>query len=537
MCRQLGRAPPDPTHPPPPTTTNLPPESDDTFHTPPALKWRAPLYNVATSTPTRSQVSSHALPRNSRLTNRSYYFIKPRHQNPLSANPTRALHSRVCYTSGAATASRVFFGFGRLVACGLRFLHPPRHFEDCLAFRIEIPQIGKLRRELNLDPMDLKSNHAAPVLTDPTPLSKSRLGVPSSLLQYSPPGAAFSAGLFLTIPRRKAGLLDDVRSNSWLDAMKSSSPPHRKITKDVNNEPVANEADIAYHTWMVKYPSALTYFEQITNYAKGKRIALFLDYDGTLSPIVDNPDCAFMSDAMRAAVRRVAKHFPTAIISGRSHDKVYEFVGLKELYYAGSHGMDIMGPVRQSTADDHKNGFRTTDKQGKDVNLFQPAAEFLPMIGEVYESLVESTKDIEGAKVENNKFCVSVHYRNVDEKSWPAVAQCVHDVLKDYPRLRLTHGRKVLEVRPIINWDKGKAVTFLLESLGLSDCEDVLPIYIGDDRTDEDAFKVLREGNRGYGILVSAVPKESNAFYSLREPSEVMEFLKSLVMWRKSSAL
>ncbi|CAL2243441.1 unnamed protein product [Prunus armeniaca] len=435
--------------------------------------------------------------------------------------------------------------------------------------------------------MDLKSNHAAPVLTDPTPLSKSRLGVPSSLLQYSPPGAAFSAGLFLTIPRRKAGLLDDVRSNSWLDAMKSSSPPHRKITKDVNNEPVANEADIAYHTWMVKYPSALTYFEQITNYAKGKRIALFLDYDGTLSPIVDNPDCAFMSDAMRAAVRRVAKHFPTAIISGRSHDKVYEFVGLKELYYAGSHGMDIMGPVRQSTADDHKNGFRTTDKQGKDVNLFQPAAEFLPMIGEVYESLVESTKDIEGAKVENNKFCVSVHYRNVDEKvvffkssnlinyefevflfymknklsrgslffcysfyfrfmftyfllslqSWPAVAQCVHDVLKDYPRLRLTHGRKVLEVRPIINWDKGKAVTFLLESLGLSDCEDVLPIYIGDDRTDEDAFKVLREGNRGYGILVSAVPKETNAFYSLREPSEVMEFLKSLVMWRKSSAL
>ncbi|CAL8126739.1 unnamed protein product [Prunus armeniaca] len=395
----------------------------------------------------------------------------------------------------------------------------------------------KLRRELNLDPMDLKSNHAAPVLTDPTPLSKSRLGVPSSLLQYSPPGAAFSAGLFLTIPRRKAGLLDDVRSNSWLDAMKSSSPPHRKITKDVNNEPVANEADIAYHTWMVKYPSALTYFEQITNYAKGKRIALFLDYDGTLSPIVDNPDCAFMSDAMRAAVRRVAKHFPTAIISGRSHDKVYEFVGLKELYYAGSHGMDIMGPVRQSTADDHKNGFRTTDKQGKDVNLFQPAAEFLPMIGEVYESLVESTKDIEGAKVENNKFCVSVHYRNVDEKSWPAVAQCVHDVLKDYPRLRLTHGRKVLEVRPIINWDKGKAVTFLLESLGLSDCEDVLPIYIGDDRTDEDAFKVLREGNRGYGILVSAVPKETNACYSLREPSEVMEFLKSLVMWRKSSAL
>ncbi|KAI3442975.1 L-ascorbate peroxidase [Psidium guajava] len=76
----------------------------------------------------------------------------------------------------------------------------------------------------------------------------------------------------------------------------------------------------------------------------------------------------------------------------------------------------------------------------------------------------------------------------------------------------LTMIGKVLEVRPVIDWDKGKAVMFLLESLGLSKREDVLPIYIGDDRTDEDAFKVLRERNRGYGILVSSIPKESNAY-------------------------
>jgi trehalose 6-phosphate phosphatase len=341
--------------------------------------------------------------------------------------------------------------------------------------------------------MDVKSNHTAPVLTDPAPLSKSRLGVHSNLFPYSPTGAAFSPSLFLTIPRKKTGVLDDVRSSSWLDAMKASSPPHRKITKDVNNESPAYDADIAYRTWMAKYPSALKSFEQITNKAKGKRIALFLDYDGTLSPIVDNPDCAFMSDAMRAAVKKVAKYFPTAIISGRSRDKVYEFVGLTELYYAGSHGMDIMSPVEQSILEDHPNCFRSSDKQGKDVNLFQPAREFLPMIQEVHKSLIENTKGIEGAKVENNKFCVSVHYRNVDEKSWNIVAQCVEDILKDYPRLRLTHGRKVLEVRPVINWDKGKAVTFLLESLGLSDCHDVLPIYVGDDRTDEDAFKVGKE--------------------------------------------
>lgn len=382
----------------------------------------------------------------------------------------------------------------------------------------------------------MKTNHASPVLTDPAPMNKSRLGMHSSLLPYSQPGAAFSSSLYLAIPRKKPGKLDDVLSNGWLDAMKSSSPPRKKFLKEINDVP-SGDTDVPYYSWLVKYPSALKSFEQITAVAKNKKIAVFLDYDGTLTPIVDDPDRAIMANAMRSAVRNVAKYFPTAIISGRSCDKVYELVGLTELYYAGSHGMDIMGPVRNSASGDHPNCIKSTDQQGKEVNLFQPASEFTSMIDEVFRTLVESSKDIKGAKVENHKFCASVHYRNVDEKSWPTIAQCVHDVLKDYPRLRLTHGRKVLEVRPEIDWNKGKAVEFLLESLGLSNSDNVLPIFIGDDRTDEDAFKVLRQGNLGYGILVSPVPKESNASYSLRDPSEVLEFLKSLGRWKKLSSL
>ncbi|CAA7401001.1 unnamed protein product [Spirodela intermedia] len=269
-----------------------------------------------------------------------------------------------------------------------------------------------------------------------------------------------------------------------------------------------------------EHPSALGMFEEIVSLSKGKKIVMFLDYDGTLSPIVDDPDRAYMSKAMRAAVRDVAKLFPTAIVSGRCRDKVYSFVRLAELYYAGSHGMDIKCPKFN---------------KGNKPALFQPASEFLPMIDVVSKLLAEKTRAIRGSRVENNRFCVSVHFRCVDEKRWVELAMQVRSVLHDFPKLRLTHGRKVLEIRPSIEWDKGKALEFLLESLGLSDSNDVLPVYIGDDRTDEDAFKVLRERGQGFGILVSKVPKESHATYSLQEPSEVMDFLHRLVEWKRLS--
>lgn len=380
--------------------------------------------------------------------------------------------------------------------------------------------------------MDLKSTKASPLLADPASVNKSRLGLHSSRLPYSQLASPFSPTM-PSVMKKKPGLLDDVRSNGWLDAMQASSPPRKKMLKDHSLDVAFDDGDIAYHSLMLMLPSAINSFERIVNHVGSKKIVMFLDYDGTLSPIVDDPDRAFMSDEMRFAVKNVAEYFPTAIISGRDRDKVYDLVGLTELYYAGSHGMDIMCPVGSANSVDVSNCVVSLDKQGKDVNLFQPAREFLPMIDEVFRTLVENTKDIEGAKVENHKFCASVHYRNVDEKNWPMIAQCVHDILKGYPRLQLTHGRKVLEVRPKFDWNKGKAVEFLLESLGLSDSDDVLPIYIGDDKSDEDAFKVLRDSNLGYGILVCTAPKETKAFFSLKDPSEVQQFLESLVKWKK----
>ncbi|XP_030541496.1 probable trehalose-phosphate phosphatase 4 isoform X2 [Rhodamnia argentea] len=315
----------------------------------------------------------------------------------------------------------------------------------------------------------------------------------------------------------------EARVSRLLDSMRASSPARAKPASATTR---AASVDDEKKSWILRHPSALSMFEEITRASMGKKIVMFLDYDGTLSPIVEDPDRAFMSQEMREAVKDTATFFPTAIVSGRCRDKVYSFVQLTELYYAGSHGMDIKGPPR-SCSNGNKDG---------DLVLCQPASEFLPMIDEVYKTLVESTKSIPGARVETNKFCLSVHFRCVDEKSWDALAEQVKLVLSGYPKLKLTSGRKVLEIRPTIEWDKGKALEFLLEALGFAASDDdVLPIYIGDDRTDEDAFKVLRQRGRGVGILVSKVPKETSASYSLEEPSEVRRFLCRLAEWKRQS--
>ncbi|KAK9080812.1 hypothetical protein SSX86_000570 [Deinandra increscens subsp. villosa] len=306
-------------------------------------------------------------------------------------------------------------------------------------------------------------------------------------------------------------------SNGWVtvDAMRASSPTRSSSSSE-------DEDTDEKKAWIGKHPSALGEFEEIMSAAKMKQVVIFLDYDGTLSPIVENPDQAYMAPEMREAVKNVAKYFPTAIVSGRCRAKVYNFVRLSELYYAGSHGMDIKGPSSRK----HKKGNQNV--------LCQPAKEFLPMMTEVNEILQEKIKGITGANVENNKFCLSVHYRCVEEESWSDLADRVKSVLKDYPKLRLSQGRKVLEIRPTIKWDKGKAIEFLLESLGYANSKDVLPIYIGDDRTDEDAFRVLRNRGQGFGILVSKIPKATDAIYSLQKPLEVMYFLQRLVTWKRS---
>ncbi|CAH9112720.1 unnamed protein product [Cuscuta epithymum] len=266
---------------------------------------------------------------------------------------------------------------------------------------------------------------------------------------------------------------DESEANSLLATLRASSPT-RTTAETVSSEQRAS--------WMKRHPSALDKFDRIIEASKGKQIVMFLDYDGTLSPIVPDPNSAHMSPTMRATVKSLASYFPTAIVTGRSIDKVYDFVQLPELYYAGSHGMDIIGPSRGPHF----------MKRGVTNIQHQPAANFIPIIQRIYATLREKTSHIPGAYVEDNKFCVTVHFRRVEDKmqNWEELVQIVRGVMKGYSGLRISSGRKVMEIRPAIDWDKGQALTFLLKSLGYAYSNRVCPIYIGDDRTDEDAFRV-----------------------------------------------
>ncbi|KAL6220542.1 hypothetical protein ACLB2K_008298 [Fragaria x ananassa] len=295
---------------------------------------------------------------------------------------------------------------------------------------------------------------------------------------------------------------------------RSSTPDKQKVqhvsSKAVNNDEnsgvfslastASNLHDIsACSSWAVEHPSALGSFDKMMKAAKGMRIVVFLDYDGPLSPIVDDPDLAFMSDEMRAALREVVTYFPTAVISGRSRDKVKGFVQVSNIYYAGSHGMDFMVP-KASELDD------------SDM-LFQPAKIFLPAIQEMRIVVEELVRKIEGARVEDNRFCISVHYRNiVREEDYVILEEKVKSVREHFPEFHLTRGKKVLEIRPSIEWNKGDALEYLLDTLGFRDSgDDVFPLYIGDDRTDEDAFKVIETRGQGFPIIVSSTPKNTKA--------------------------
>jgi len=249
-------------------------------------------------------------------------------------------------------------------------------------------------------------------------------------------------------------------------------------------------------------PSAL---EHVQDIAGGNRqLAVFLDYDGTLTPIVSHPEKALLSDSTRQTLQALAMQAWVAILSGRDLDDVRQRVAIDGIVYAGSHGFDIAGPGRLRR---------------------QEAIEFLPALDVAEEELREKLAGIADALVERKRFSIATHYRKLNENDFPKLERVVSEVAARHRELRGMEGKKVYELLPRTDWDKGKAVLWLLERLGLERAG-ARPIYIGDDRTDEDAFRALQQ--RGVGIVVSEEPRATAANYSLKDPTEVERFLREL---------
>ena len=136
------------------------------------------------------------------------------------------------------------------------------------------------------------------------------------------------------------------------------------------------------------------------------------------------------------------------------------------------------------------------------------------------------SREFRGALVESNRYNTAVHYRLVATEDVGHLRELVDKVLLDYPNLRKTEGKMILEMRPAIDWDKGKAALWILDALGL-DSSSALSFYIGDDVTDEDAFKALK--GRGIGILVAEAPRKTAATHILRDTEEVRRFLQEMI--------
>ncbi len=237
---------------------------------------------------------------------------------------------------------------------------------------------------------------------------------------------------------------------------------------------------------------------------------LLLDFDGTLAPIAPLPEQAELPVASRRALEqlRARGDVHLAVLSGRALSDVRGRIGITGITYAGNHGMEIEGPG---------------------ISRLHTEAAAAPAARAGRARGAAATPGLPGAWLEDKGLTLGLHYRELADEDVPALTAAVLARVSSIPGLRLTHSKKVLEVRPKADWHKGRAVLFLLEQLRPP--TDTPVLYFGDDSTDEDAFVAIRDvhGGAGEGILVADPPvlaSAANAY--LRSPGEVGEQLAAL---------
>jgi len=203
---------------------------------------------------------------------------------------------------------------------------------------------------------------------------------------------------------------------------------------------------------------------------------------------------------------------PVAIVSGRDLEDVRGHVAVDGFAYAGSHGFDMR------LADGTREQYGT---------------EFLPDLDAAERVLRERLGDVAGVRVERKGFAIAVHFRGASSDARAVVEEVITGTVADADgssdaaaRLRITGGKDIFELRPDIEWDKGRALTRLIAVLDLDESR-YAPVYIGDDLTDEDGFAAVND--TGISIVVAGeVDRRTIAQYRLDDPAAVRDFLQRM---------
>ncbi|MFH1552544.1 MAG: trehalose-phosphatase, partial [Candidatus Omnitrophota bacterium] len=247
---------------------------------------------------------------------------------------------------------------------------------------------------------------------------------------------------------------------------------------------------------------------------EGGPVYLMLDFDGTLANIRRDPDKAHLSDGAVRTLKAAARTpgIDLSIISGRSLKDIRKRVGIERITYAGNHGLEIQGPGIKFSA--------------------TGAAEIKRTMSRIARELRKESRKIKGTIIEHKGLTVSVHFRMVKSSREGDVEEVLKRVTTPYvskKEIMVTSGKKIWEVRPPVKWDKGRTALFLIEKKRKT-TKKILPVYLGDDRTDEDAFKAIGKG--GICVFVGR-PGRSAAPYYLRGAAEVRGFIRRITEMKK----